>query len=121
MDTRKIGSVAVTVVGLGTNNFGYGMHEDDVPPVVKGTIDAGIPLFDPADCYGDSEERLGRALGKQRDEVVIATKFGMALGEDEPGGASPTYVLKAVERSLRRLGTDRIDLYQLHRPDPETP
>ena len=121
MDLRPIGSLDVSVVGLGTNNFGLGMHEDDVPPVVEAALDAGINFFDTADSYGDSEERLGRALGGHRDEVVIGTKFGSAVGRDGTGGAAPGYVRQAVERSLARLGTDRIDLYQLHRPDPQTP
>ena len=121
MDTRKIGSLDVTVVGLGTNNFGLLMEEVDVPPVVDAALAAGINFFDTADSYGSSEERLGRALGTRRDQVVIATKFGSPLGKDQPGGARPEYVRQAVERSLRKLGTDRIDLYQLHRPDPATP
>ena len=121
MDLRPIGSLDVSVVGLGTNNFGLGMHEDDVPPVVEAALDAGINFFDTADSYGDSEERLGRALGGHRDEVVIGTKFGSPVGRDGTGGAAPGYVRQAVERSLARLGTDRIDLYQLHRPDPQTP
>ena len=78
-------------------------------------------FFDTSDSYGDSEERLAQALGRHRDEVVIATKFGSPVGKDGTGGAAPAYVREAVERSLRRLGTDRIDLYQLHRPDPQTP
>ena len=90
-------------------------------PVVEAALDAGINFFDTADSYGDSEERLGRALGGHRDEVVIGTKFGSAVGRDGTGGAAPGYVRQAVERSLGRLGTDRIDLYQLHRPDPQTP
>jgi aryl-alcohol dehydrogenase-like predicted oxidoreductase len=122
MDTRKIGTLEVTVVGLGTNNFGFLMAEDQVPAVVEATLDAGINFFDTADSYGDSEERLGRALGKRRDQVIIATKFGSPLvGDDKTGGAAPDYVRSAVERSLQKLGTDHIDLYQLHRPDPETP
>jgi aryl-alcohol dehydrogenase-like predicted oxidoreductase len=122
METRRIGSLNVSVVGLGTNNFGFGMAGDDVPPVVGAALDAGITFFDTADSYGDSEERLGRALGDRRDDVVIATKFGSEVrGEPGTGGAAPDYVRSAVEASLRRLGTDRIDLYQLHRPDPSTP
>ena len=121
MEKRRIGSLDVSVVGLGTNNFGMGMHDDEVPPVVNAALDAGITFFDTSDSYGDSEERLGKALGRHRDEVVIATKFGSPVGEDGTGGAAPAYVREAVERSLRQLGTDRIDLYQLHRPDPHTP
>jgi aryl-alcohol dehydrogenase-like predicted oxidoreductase len=121
MDKRRIGSLDVSIVGLGTNNFGMGMHEDEVPPVVNAALDAGINFFDTSDSYGDSEQRLGTALGRHRDEVVIATKFGSPVGQDGTGGARPAYVREAVERSLRQLGTDRIDLYQLHRPDPNTP
>jgi aryl-alcohol dehydrogenase-like predicted oxidoreductase len=121
METRQIGSLDVSVVGLGTNNFGMGMHGDEVPPVVNAALDAGITFFDTSDSYGDSEERLGRAIGRHRDDVVIATKFGSPVGQDGTGGAAPAYVRQAVDRSLRQLGTDRIDLYQLHRPDPQTP
>ncbi len=111
----------MSVVGLGTNNFGFGMAADAVAPVVHAALEAGITLFDTADSYLDSEERLGQALGGRRDEVIVATKFGSPLGEARPGGAAPAYVRSAVERSLQKLGTDRIDLYQLHRPDPLTP
>jgi aryl-alcohol dehydrogenase-like predicted oxidoreductase len=121
MDIRHIGEIEVSVVGLGTNNFGMGMHADQVPPVVEAALDAGITFFDTADSYGDSEERLGQALGRHRDEVVIGTKFGSPVGAGGTGGAAPGYGIEAVERSLRRLGTDHIDLYQLHRPDPATP
>ena len=121
MDTRPIGALEVSVVGLGTNNFGLSMHEDEVPPVVDEAIDLGITFFDTSDSYGESEVRLGRALGRHRDEVVIGTKFGSPVGEGGTGGAAPGYVREAIERSLRRLETDRIDLYQLHRPDPLVP
>jgi aryl-alcohol dehydrogenase-like predicted oxidoreductase len=109
-------------LGLGTNNFGLSMDEDQVPPVVDAALESGINFFDTSDSYRDSEEKLGRALGRRRDEAVIGTKFGSpVVGDDGTGGAAPDYVREAVERSLRRLGTDRIDLYQLHRPDPKTP
>jgi aryl-alcohol dehydrogenase-like predicted oxidoreductase len=122
MDTRKVGSLDVTVVGLGTNNFGMGMAADAVPPVVDAALDAGINFFDTSDSYGESEERLGAALGRRRDDVLIATKFASPVkGEEGTGGAKPDYVRRALEASLRRLATDRIDLYQIHRPDPETP
>lgn len=122
MEMRRIGSLEVSVVGLGTNNFGMGMEGDAVPPVVDAALDVGINFFDTSDSYGDSEERLGRALGRRRDEVLIATKFGSPVrGEEGTGGAKPDYVRRALEASLRRLGTDRIDLYQIHRPDSETP
>jgi aryl-alcohol dehydrogenase-like predicted oxidoreductase len=121
MDTRPIGALDVSVVGLGTNNFGRGMQADEVLPVVNAALDSGINFFDTSDSYGDSEERLGQALGRHRDEVVIATKFGSPVDKDSTGGAAPEYLRRAVERSLSRLGTDRIDLYQLHKPDPQTP
>src|SRR5579862_6578050 len=120
MKTKKIGSLDVTVVGLGTNNFGLGMEEDAVGPVVDRALEVGVTFIDTADSYGASEERLGKVLKGRRDQVVIATKFGSQMGEGK-GGASPAYVRQAVERSLRKLDTDRIDLYQLHRPDAETP
>ena len=97
------------------------MSADQVPPVVDAALESGINFFDTSDSYGDSEERLGQALGRHRDEVVIGTKFGSPVGPDGTGGAAPAYVVQAIERSLRRLGTDRVDLYQLHRPDPRTP
>ena len=121
MDMRQIGTLEVSLAGLGTNNFGFGMRGDEVPPVVDAALESGINFFDTADSYLESEERLGQALGRHRDEVVVATKFGSPVGENGTGGAAPRYVREAVERSLQRLGTDRIDLYQLHRPDPETP
>jgi len=120
METRHIGSLEVSVIGLGTNNFGFFMEEPAVAPVVDAALDAGITFFDTADSYLESEARLGKALGRRRDQVVIGTKFGSPV-DGGPGGAAPEYVRAAVERSLDQLGTDRIDLYQLHRPDPDTP
>ena len=122
MQTRTIGSLRVSVVGLGCNNFGGRIDEAATRAVVHAALDAGITLFDTADIYGKtrSEEFLGRALGSRRKDIVLATKFGVAL-EKWPAGASPAYIRTAVEGSLRRLNTDRIDLYQLHQPDPKTP
>ena len=122
MQTRAIGSLQASIIGLGCNNFGRRLDEDGSRAVVHAALDAGITFFDTADIYGGtrSEEILGRALGKRRDEILIATKFGMPV-DDERRGAKPDYVIRAAEDSLRRLGTDRIDLYQLHEPDPETP
>ena len=120
MEMRRIGALQVSAVGLGTNNFGFFMEAEGVPSVVDAALEAEINLFDTADSYGESEVRLGKALGRRRDEVVLATKFGSPV-DGGTGGAAPDYVRSAVERSLTRLGTDRIDLYQLHRPDPETP
>jgi aryl-alcohol dehydrogenase-like predicted oxidoreductase len=122
MDTRRIGSLTVSVVGLGCNNFGMRVDYARSETVVRAALDAGITLFDTADIYGGakSEEFVGRALAGRRESAVIATKFGMPL-DDTRKGAAPAYVRRAVEDSLRRLGTDRIDLYQLHEPDPATP
>jgi aryl-alcohol dehydrogenase-like predicted oxidoreductase len=122
MQTRHIGSLEVSVVGLGCNNFGRRVDEPGTHAVVHAALDAGITFFDTADIYGStlSEQYLGRALGARRDEVVLATKFGMKV-DDQRHGAHPDYVRQACEDSLRRLGTDRIDLYQLHTPDPTVP
>jgi aryl-alcohol dehydrogenase-like predicted oxidoreductase len=123
METRKIGSLSATVVGLGCNNFGGRIDADATAQVVHAALDAGITLFDTADIYGGthSEEFLGRALGARRDEAIIATKFGVPIDDERKGGASAAYIERACEDSLRRLSTDRIDLYQLHFPDPATP
>lgn len=117
MDTRRIGALDVSTVGLGCNNFGWHIDEAASRAVVHAALDAGIAHFDTADVYGDgqSEEILGRALGNRRDEVVIASKFGHSTG------GSPETVRRSVEASLRRLGTDWIDLYYLHKPDAGTP
>jgi aryl-alcohol dehydrogenase-like predicted oxidoreductase len=122
MDTRRIGSLEVSAVGLGCNNFGRRLDSDATSAVVHAALDEGINFFDTADVYGGtkSEEFLGRALGRRRDEVVIATKFGAPVDEQRKG-ARPQYARQAVEDSLRRLRTDCIDLYQLHRPDPQVP
>jgi aryl-alcohol dehydrogenase-like predicted oxidoreductase len=122
MDTRTIGSLTVSVVGVGCNNFGMRIGRKETDAVVGAALDAGITLFDTADIYGGtkSESYLGEALGARRDEIVLATKFGGQY-EGHEGGASAAYVRVAVEDSLTRLGTDRIDLYQLHVPDPKTP
>ncbi|MDQ4078121.1 MAG: aldo/keto reductase [Chloroflexota bacterium] len=122
METRKIGSLEVSVVGLGCNNFGRRLDAACSATVIHAALDAGITFFDTADSYGDSQSEtiLGRALGRRRDDVVIATKFGNPI-EGQGQGASAEYIRRAVEASLRRLGTDRIDLYQLHKPDPAVP
>lgn len=125
METRKIGSLDVSIVGLGCNNFGMRIDEDRTKVVVDAAIEAGINFFDTADVYGmrgRSEEFLGKALGSRRDEVLIATKFGSPMADDgQSQGGSGRWIRQAVEDSLRRLGTDRIDLYQLHSPDANTP
>ena len=132
---RRLGrsGLAVSAVGLGCNNFGRPRTAtetlDGTRAVVDAALDAGVTFFDTADTYGArpglSEELLGQALGSRRDDVVVATKFGMSMrgaaGADFDARGSRRYVVRAVEDSLRRLGTDRIDLYQFHTPDPRTP
>jgi Predicted oxidoreductases (related to aryl-alcohol dehydrogenases) len=122
MERRRIGSLEVSVVGLGCNNFGRRLDFEGTSSVVNAAIDSGVDFFDTADIYGStkSEEFLGRALGRRRDNVNVATKFGMSVDEKRRG-AHPAYIRRAVEDSLRRLGTDHIDLYQLHEPDPSVP
>ncbi|MGW1029929.1 aldo/keto reductase [Streptomyces sp. NPDC002577] len=117
----------VSAVGVGGNNFGSRLDEGATKAVVHAALDAGITLFDTADMYGgrgDGERLLGAALKGHRDHVVLATKFGMEMGRDAdlygPRGAR-AYIRYAVENSLRRLCTDRIDLYQYHEPDGVTP
>jgi aryl-alcohol dehydrogenase-like predicted oxidoreductase len=127
MRFRRLGDsgLAVSVVGLGCNNFGRRIDLDATRAVVRAALDAGITLFDTSDTYGESEDFLGEILGTERDNVVLATKFGMsmrgALGPDWDARGSRRYIRKAVESSLRRLRTDWIDLYQMHVPDPRTP
>ena len=122
MNTRRIGSLEASVVGLGCNNFGQRIDEAASIAVVHAALDAGINFFDTAESYGNgkSEEFLGKALGTRRGQVLIATKFGHSRGHPDRG-AHPTYIRRAAEQSLRRLGTDVIDLYQLHTPDPAVP
>jgi aryl-alcohol dehydrogenase-like predicted oxidoreductase len=126
MRTRKLGSsdLEVTVVGLGCNNFGGRIDEDASRAVIDAALDAGITFFDTADVYGNrggSEEIIGRALERRRDRVVLASKFGHDLGDGETARGARPYIRKAIEASLSRLRTDRIDLYQYHRPDGVTP
>ena len=132
IETRRLGSsgLAVSSVGLGGNNFGLKLDVGQTRAVVDAALDAGVTLIDTSDSYGDSELKLGQVLEGRRDQVVLATKFGSGLRDaDTDGGNGPDwgargsrrYIRKAVERSLRRLRTDWIDLYQLHKPDPETP
>jgi aryl-alcohol dehydrogenase-like predicted oxidoreductase len=122
METRALGSLQVSVVGVGCNNFGSRLDQAGTTNVVNAALDAGVTFFDTADIYGatKSEEMLGVALGTRRHEAIIASKFGMPI-DDTHFGASPAYVRAACEDSLRRLGTDRIDLYQLHYPDDTVP
>jgi aryl-alcohol dehydrogenase-like predicted oxidoreductase len=122
VEKRKIGSLEVSLAGLGCNNFGWRIDADGTAAVVNAAIESGINFFDTADIYGggQSEEFLGRALKGRRDRVLIATKFGMKMADGKEGG-KPAYIRQAAEDSLRRLGTDHIDLYQIHQPDPSTP
>jgi len=122
LEKRKIGSLEASLAGLGCNNFGWRIDADGTAAVVNAAIESGINFFDTADIYGggQSEEFLGRALKGRRDKVLIATKFGMKMAEGKQGG-KPAYIRQAAEDSLRRLGTDHIDLYQIHQPDPSTP
>jgi aryl-alcohol dehydrogenase-like predicted oxidoreductase len=130
MEFRRLGNsgLVVSVVGLGTNNFGMKLDLDETRAVIHAALDEGITLFDTADSYGKSEERIGQFLQGKRDDVVLATKFGSDSrkrgndnGEDWGARGSRRYIIRAVESSLRRLRTDWIDLYQLHRPDEATP
>jgi len=122
MKRRRIGSLEVSIVGIGCNNFGWRLDAAGTADVVESALDEGINFFDTADMYGGtkSEDFLGRALGRRRDEAVIATKFGWEI-DSSRRGAHPDYVHHAVDDSLKRLGTDHIDLYQLHKPDPDVP
>jgi aryl-alcohol dehydrogenase-like predicted oxidoreductase len=124
MEQRTIGRLSVSVVGLGCNNFGMRIDADQTQRVVDAAIEHGINYFDTAESYGQgrSEELLGAALGARRGDVIIASKWGhtASLGAGERGGA-PDQIRRRLEASLRRLGTDYIDHYQLHRPDPDTP
>lgn len=127
MEIRNLGTsgLRVSLVGLGCNNFGAKLDAAGTKAVVDAALDAGITLFDTADMYGGrggSETHLGAALGARRKDIVLATKFGWEMDDDgKKGGASRRYIVEAVEASLQRLGTDWIDLYQLHKPDPHTP
>ena len=126
MKTRQLGRSGLTVseVGLGCNNFGGRLDVDRTREVIYAALDAGITLFDTADIYGNlggSETLMGQVLRGRRDEIVLATKFGMDMQTGDVARGSRRYVRKAVEGSLRRLQTDHIDLYQMHEPDPNTP
>jgi aryl-alcohol dehydrogenase-like predicted oxidoreductase len=127
---RRLGDsgLVVSVVGLGTNNLGMKLDADASRAVVHAALDEGITLFDTADSYGASEGRLGEFLQGNRDDVIVATKFGGDVrnrggdnGADWNARGSRRYLRRAVESSLRNLRTDWIDLYQMHRPDPATP
>jgi aryl-alcohol dehydrogenase-like predicted oxidoreductase len=125
MEFRRLGGsgLQVSVAGLGCNNFGRRCDPAATASVVNKALDLGVNFFDTADVYGGglSEEYLGKALGARRKDVVVATKFGMPMQGVAHAGGSRRYIYRAVEDSLTRLGSDYIDLYQIHRPDAETP
>jgi aryl-alcohol dehydrogenase-like predicted oxidoreductase len=123
MRTRPIGSLHASVIGLGCNNFGGRLDLAGTKSVLDAAIDAGVTFLDTADIYGgtDSERFIGEALRGRRDEVLIATKFGHPRNTKAPADARPENVRAALESSLQRLGTDHVDLYQLHFPDPNVP
>lgn len=124
MQTRRIGEVEVSVVGLGCNQFGRKLDLEGTRAVLDAAIDAGVTHLDTADIYGGagaSEELMGQVLAGRWDQVVVATKFGMDMGDGETRRGRADYVRKSIEGSLRRLQTDHVDIYWLHQPDPETP
>jgi aryl-alcohol dehydrogenase-like predicted oxidoreductase len=125
MEHRPMGrsGLLVSEVGLGCNNFGASMDAARIEAVVRCALDEGVTFFDTAESYskGVSEEMLGAALGRRRDEAVVATKFGARAPSPSMAAGSRANVVRACDDSLRRLGTDRIDLLYLHRPDPATP
>ena len=127
MEQRNLGrsGLIVSAVGLGCNNFGGRSGMATTRAVVHKALDLGVTFFDTSDTYGEngaSEEYLGRALGGRRDEIVLASKFARPMGRDgRLQGASRRYIMSAVEASLKRLNTDRIDLYYQHIADPLTP
>jgi aryl-alcohol dehydrogenase-like predicted oxidoreductase len=127
MPHRELGGLRVSAVGLGCNNFGGRVDLEGTRAVVDAALDAGVTFFDTADIYGNkggSERLLGEVLRGRRDQVVLATKFGMEMGDEGPSvrpRGSAAYINEAIDGSLRRLQTDVIDLYQYHEPDDETP
>ena len=126
METRRFGSsdVEVSVVGLGCNQFGRKLDLDGTRRVLDAAIDAGVTHLDTADIYGGagkSEELMGEVLRGRRDQVVLATKFGMDMGDGETRRGRPEYMRAAFEASLRRLQTDYVDIYWYHEPDGQTP
>ena len=127
MQQRKLGNsdLVVSLLGVGGNNFATRLDLDATRKVVDKAIDLGVTLFDTADIYGNfggSEDYIGQVLGPRRKQVILATKFGMAMNKEGTlKGASPAYIRSSIEGSLRRLRTDWIDLYQLHQDDPDTP
>ena len=128
MEYKRLGQsgLQVSAVGLGCMNFGMMNDEAESAEVVEKALDLGVNFFDTADVYGErgkSEQWLGKALGSRRSGVIVATKFAGPMSDDrfDMQGGSRRYIMQAVEASLRRLGTDYIDLYQMHLFDKDTP
>jgi aryl-alcohol dehydrogenase-like predicted oxidoreductase len=123
LERRRIGRLQVSLAGLGCNNFGRRLDARGTRKVVEAALELDVTHFDTADSYGEgaSERLLGQALGPRRESVVITTKFGMHEPPEGLSGGHPKWVERACAESLRRLGSDYIDLYLLHRPDPEVP
>jgi aryl-alcohol dehydrogenase-like predicted oxidoreductase len=123
MRTRKLGTLEVGIVGLGCNQFGGRVDEAGTKAIVDAALDVGVTLFDTADRYhqGASETTLGKVLQGRRDQVVLATKWGRSMGDGEERRGRRDYIRAAIDKSLRRLQTDHVDLYQHHEPDPDTP
>ena len=123
MRKTLLGELEVSVIGLGCNNLGRGLDAEQSAILVRKALDVGIDFFDTARLYGSghSEGYLGTALGRDRDRVMIATKFGKIPRVPEAAGADRSGIRNSIETSLSELGTDHIDLYQLHFPDAETP
>jgi aryl-alcohol dehydrogenase-like predicted oxidoreductase len=126
MRYRRLGvsGLEVSEIGIGTNNFGARLDAKKSEVVVHAALDQGINLFDTANIYthGESEEHLGKALTGRRASAIIATKFGMQWAEGPHGkGGSRKHIMDSLDGSLKRLNTDYIDLYQIHRQDPATP
>jgi aryl-alcohol dehydrogenase-like predicted oxidoreductase len=129
MQTRALGQLRVSAIGLGCMGMSefYGDRDDtESIATIHLALERGVTLLDTADAYGPftNEELVGRAIAGRRERVVLATKFGIVRGprpQDRGFDASPAYIRKAIEGSLKRLGTDHVDLYQCHRVDPKTP
>ena len=121
MELRRIGELEVSEVGLGCNNFGTRVDQDGTNEIFSACLDSGINFFDTADVYGSgaSEEMLGSAMKDHRDQIIVATKFGLRDMDLGLTGGSAEWVHRSVDRSLRRLDTDWIDLFQIHTPDDQ--
>nr|MBA2447866.1 aldo/keto reductase [Chloroflexota bacterium] len=126
VELRRLGSsgLKVSAIGLGGNTFGGTVDGDEAVAVIRRALDLGITFVDTADVYnvGRSEELVGKAIAGRRGEVIVATKVGMAMSDSPYArGLSRRWIMRSIEDSLRRLGTDYVDLYQAHVPDDDTP